>query len=307
MGWPETVRLSVVGKSKMRSWSFVSRIGGYRLCMVRWTGLIVLTFSLAACSLTTTTTSADTSSGTAAPTTSTSIAPSTTTSPINDSAAICLTGDLAFVDNGLVAAVGEDVGDATQIEQIRMASDASCERVTIEFTNEGGAPAASIGPTGISVLDFAGVVRIVVPPEIATTAVADTLLEGDLVDTATVIRDDSGGLIIDIRGVEGTPILARGFATTSPASLVIDVTSNTERPEIAGVTASATAIVVSPVPGPNLYPITVDGYAAPGLGSISVQVGTEDSTDVAMTVTLEGRVDAWQAFRTSIEDGLRSW
>lgn len=207
------------------------------------------------------------------------------------------------MDNGLVAAVGEDVGDATQIEQIRMDSAALCERVTIEFTNESGAPAASIGPTGISVLDFAGVVRIVVPAEIATTAIADTLLEGDLVDTAAVIRDDDGGLTIDIRGVEGTPILARAFATTSPASLVIDVTSSTEPREVAGVSASATAIVVSPVPGPNLYPITVDGYAAPGLRSISVQLDTEDSTAVVLTVALEGHVDAWQAFRTSIEDG----
>lgn len=215
----------------------------------------------------------------------------------------CLMGDLPFVESGLVAAVGDDVGDAAQIEQIRLDVAPTCERLTIEFSNGSGAPATSIGPTGITVLDFVGLVRVAVPPEIATTAIADTLFEATLVHGATVVRADDGGLTIDIRGTDGTPILARGFATTSPAALVIDIATSQELPEPAGVSASGTTVVVSPVPGPNLYPLIVEGYAAPGLHAVRIQLATEDSTDVDLSVALDGDNDAWQAFRSSIVDG----
>ncbi|MEN8239953.1 MAG: hypothetical protein ABFR53_12235, partial [Actinomycetota bacterium] len=51
------------------------------------------------------------------------------------------------------------------------------------------------------------------------------------------------------------------------------------------------------------YPLTVEGYVAPGLHSIRVQLGTEDSTDIDLSVALDGDNDAWQAFRSSIVDG----
>lgn len=264
--------------------------------MFRWTGLIVAVCALSACSPTDSTAPTDAVSESTPSTTTTTVA-------ATNSDFICLTGDLPFVENGLVAAVGEDVGDATQIEAIRGDAFGACERVTVEFFNGSGAPATSIGPTGISVLGFAGIVRISAAPDIVTTAIADTLLEGELVESANVIRDESGALTIDIRGVGGTPLLARGFATTSPATLVVDVTTDNELPQVAGVAASNTAVVVSPVPGPNLYPLIVDGYAAPGLRSITVQIGTEDSTDVDMPINLPGHIDAWQAFRASVEDG----
>jgi hypothetical protein len=214
-----------------------------------------------------------------------------------------MAGDLPFVENGLAAAIGNDVGDAAQIEQIRLDQATTCERLTIEFTNDSGAPATSIGPTGVTVLDFAGLVRVAVPPEITTTAIADTLFEGALVQGATVVRADDESLTIDIRGADGTPILARAFATTSPASLIIDIATSQELPEPPGVTASAPAVVVSPVPGPSLYPLAVEGYAAPGLRFLRIQLGTEDSTDVDLSIAINGGNDAWQAFRTSIVDG----
>jgi len=269
--------------------------------MVKWTGFVVAAVVIAACSPVTTT------SGTGVPdtavpqTTSTAdVHPTTSRAGTED---FCLSGDLSFVDSGLAAAVGEDVGDAAQIEEIRLDQAGTCERVTIAFTNGSGAPATSIGPTGITVLDFAGVVRIVTAPEITTTAIADTLLEGGLVYSATVVRDEAGSLAIDIRGTEGTPLLARAFTTPSPAALVIDIATSGDLSEPAGTSASAPAVVVAPGPGPNLYPLAVEGYAAPGLHSIRVQLGTEDSTDVDLAVALDGDIDAWQAFRVSIVDG----
>jgi hypothetical protein len=269
--------------------------------MFRWTGNIVMALALVSCTPVPSTPSETDSAGSVPQESTTSIVAPTTTDPRPED--FCLAGDLPFVESGLAAAVGNDVGDAAQIEQIRLDVAPSCERLTIEFTNGSGAPATSIGPTGITVLEFVGLVRVAVPPGITTTAIADTLLEGALVQGATVVRADDGSLTIDVRGTDGTPILARAFATTSPASLVIDIATSQELPEPAGVTASAPAVVVSPVPGPNLYPLTVEGYAAPGLHSVRVQLGTEDSTDVDLSVALNGNNDAWQAFRSSIVDG----
>jgi hypothetical protein len=269
--------------------------------MVRWTGSIVVALILAACSPVSSTPTTTTPGDTPQQASDSSTAPTTTLQAGPDD--FCLAGDLPFVDSGLAAAIGDDVGDAAQIEQIRLDRAPNCERLTIEFTNGAGAPATSIGPTGVTVLDFVGIVRVAVPPEINTTAIADTLLEGALIEGATVVRAEDGSLTIDLRGTDGTPILGRAFATTSPASIVIDVATSGELPEPAGATVSAPAIVLTPVPGPNLYPLTVEGYAAPGLHSVRVQLGTEDSTDTDLSIALSGDNDAWQAFRSSIVDG----
>jgi hypothetical protein len=269
--------------------------------MVRWTGIIVIVLALCACTPAPSTLSETTVPGGDSQETTTSAVTSTTVDQGPED--FCLAGDLPFVESGLAAAVGDDIGDAAQIEQIRLDEAPTCERLTIEFTNGSGAPATSIGPTGITVMDFVGLVRISVPPEIATTAIADTLLEGTLVHGATVFRSDDASLTIDIRATEGTPILARAFATTSPATLVIDVATSQQLPEPAGVTASAPAVIVSPVPGPNLYPLTVEGYAAPGLRSVRVQISTEDSTDIDLSIALDGDNDVWQGFRSSVVDG----
>ena len=269
--------------------------------MVRWTGIIVIFLAIAACSPEPSTRSETDPVNSVPQETATSVVSPTTTD--SGPADFCLAGDLPFVESGLAAAVGDDVGDAAQIEQIRLDQAPTCERLTIEFTNGDGAPATSIGPTGITVLEFVGLVRVAVPQEIATTAIADTLLEGALVHGATVVRANDGSLIIDVRGTDGTPIVARAFATTSPATLVIDVATSQQLPEPAGVTVSARAVVVSPTPGPNLYPLTVEGYVAPGLHSVSIQLTTEDSTEVDLSLALNGDNDAWQAFRSPIVDG----
>jgi hypothetical protein len=269
--------------------------------MAKWTGILILALVVAACTSNASTPLEPDSTESVPDGAPTAVVSSTTISVGPED--FCLVGDVPFVESGLVAAVGDDVGDATQIEQIRLEPAPTCERLIIEFANGSGAPAASIGPTGVTVLDFVGLVRVAVPPEITTTAITDTLLEGTLIRGVTVVRSEDGSLTIDVQGTEGTPLLARAFVTTSPATLVIDVATSLELPEPAGVTASASAVVVSPVPGPNLYPLTVEGYAAPGLHVVTIQLGTEDAGNVDLSVALNGDNDAWQAFRTSIADG----
>ena len=265
--------------------------------MIRLTGAVAFALVLQACSPTTST-----------PSTTESTVPATTTPTSTTVAAdtdidVCLQGDLSFASSGLVGAVGDDEGDATQITNIRWDGARTCERITIAFTNDNGAPATTLGPTAVSIIEFAGIVRVVFPAETTATAVADTLFDGELVDRAFVIRGLAEGLTLDIRAAVEVPIRARAFTTTSPSTLVIDIARGPDESARAGVSSSQTAVVITPVRGPNLYPLTVEGYAAPGMRVVHLLLGADEDETLDRAIALEGRPDAWQAIRTDLSDG----
>ncbi len=233
----------------------------------------------------------------------TTVADTTTTSTRAPSDEICLSGDLPFGDSGLIAALGKDTGDATSISQIRWDPSATCERITITFGTDSGAPATTLGPTGASVISFAGIVRVRLPEEVVTSAIADTLIEGDLVTSAYVVRGSDGVLFIDIHGAAEIPIQARVFTTSSPASLVVDITRADTDAIPVGVAVSEVAVVVTPTPGPRQYPMTVEGYAAPGLRAVRVQIVESDDAVVDRSVAVTGLTDTWQSYKSEIDDG----
>ncbi len=265
--------------------------------MLRLTGPVAIMFILAACSP-----SSTTPATTEPPPTSTTEVTTTTTEADVD-LDVCVQGDLAFEGDGLIAAVGESDGDATQISQIRWDGAGTCERITIAFSNDNGAPATTVGPTAVSMLEFSGIVRITLPDETDSTAVADSLFEGALIERALVVRDLSDGLTIDLRSAEGVAIEARAFTTTSPSTLVIDVIRGPDASESVGAAQSDVAVVVTPVPGPNLYPLTVEGYVTPSLRSIHLILGVQDTNTLDLAVALDGYTDAWQGFRVDLPDG----
>lgn len=232
-------------------------------------------------------------------TTTTSVVTTTTRATSSE---ICIAGDLPFADAGLIAALGEDTGDAASLADIRWDPSATCERITVSFGSVSGAPATTLGPTGVSVIPYAGVVRIVLPPEVEVSAIADSLLEGDLVRAVYVFRSDAH-LGIDVHALDDVPIVARAFTTASPASLVIDVARASTDAVPVGVTASHTVVVVEPTPGPGSYPIEVDGYVAPGATSAHVQLIADGATLTDQTLALEGDADAWQSLEAAIDDG----
>lgn len=236
-------------------------------------------------------------------TTTTGADGTTTTSTVFDSSTdACVSGDLPFESDGLVAAVGESDGDAARVTQVRWEGGASCERVVVGFATDTGAPAARLGVTGVTVVAFAGIVRVDLPDAVSATAIADTLVEGSVVDRAYIIRDDAGAMAIDIHATPGVAIAARAVATSSPATLVIDVIP-VDGPPPVGATSSEEAVVVTPPPGPNLYPFTVEAYAPPSVRSIRVILSSGDTTATNVAIALDGRTDAWQAFTSRIVDG----
>ncbi|MEZ5175860.1 MAG: hypothetical protein R2823_06610 [Acidimicrobiia bacterium] len=226
---------------------------------------------------------------------------STTTTVASDE--ICRIGDVRFGDDGLVAALGEDVGDATAIASIHWTDSATCERVVIGFASDTGAPASSLGPTGVTVLAYAAVVRVQLPPEVDATAIADSLPDGDLVKQVFVVRDSDGMLSIDLQGAPGTAIMARAVATSSPANLIIDIIPSDAAVTPPGPTRSPAVIVMTPSPGSTIYPVSVEGYAAPGLDSLRLDLVASDGSFTRRNVPLNGWIDTWQGFEAAIGDG----
>ena len=232
--------------------------------------------------------------------TTTAAAPTTSTrAPSNE---ICIAGDLPFGDAGLIAALGEDTGDAASLADIRWEHSTTCERVTMNFGAASGAPAATVGPAGVSIIPYAGIVRILLPPEVNLSAMADSLLEGDLIRSVHVFGNGDQ-LAVDIHAVEDIPIIARAFTTASPASIVVDVARAPTDAVPVGVTATPMVVVINPTPGPGTYPIDVDGYAAPGATSVHVQLLKDDTLILDRAISLRGDTDAWQSFAAAIDDG----
>ncbi|MGI9584544.1 MAG: hypothetical protein ACR2N7_03035 [Acidimicrobiia bacterium] len=215
----------------------------------------------------------------------------------------CTSGELEFHADGLVAALGDVEADATTISQIRWDAEATCERMIIRFATGSGAPATTIGLTGVALLASAGLVRVELPAEVTGTAVADMWTDGGLVDRTYIVRDEDGEMFVDVHGTADAPIAVRAFATRSPATIVIDFISQPDLPTPVGTTVSDFAVVITPSPGPALYPFTVEGYAQPSLRSVHVQLEQADTVEFDTVVALDGDTDAWQSVKVSIEDG----
>jgi hypothetical protein len=258
---------------------------------MRWWTLALIALVVSACS----------PDDTAPLVTTTSVVVTTTTTVPSDE--ICKTGDLKFGDEGLVAALGQDVGDATTLSSIRWEGSSTCERVTIAFASRSGAPAKTLGPTGVSVLGYASVVRIALPQELSDTAIADMLADGDLVERAFVVRDGDGAMWVDIHGQHGLTIAARAFVTDSPSTLVIDIIAPDPDAHTVGAATSISAIVMTPPAGPTIYPFTVEGYAAPGEAFTRTQLISDSDVVADISRSLPGWTDTWQAFVVPIPDG----
>ncbi len=256
-----------------------------------WTATAVMGLILVGCSPTPR--NIDTTATTGAETT-------TTRAPTNE---ICLSGDLPFRDEGLVAALGEDEGDATTVSQVRWDPSGTCERVTVTFGTDSGAPATTLGPSAVSVIPYAGIVRSELPAEVDISSVADTLIEGSLVHSVFVVRDQDGIIFIDIHGADGIPIQARAFTTKSPATLVVDIIRADTPATPVGVTTTGSAVVIAPTPGRVQYPAIVNGYVEPGLLAVRLQLLESGNVVVDRSVSVHGYTDTWQSFTSTIGDG----
>ena len=259
--------------------------------MRRWIALVLAAVAVASCSPTST-----------PPTSAPPADTTTSTTPDGDATDACVAGDLDFDTDGLIAAVGEADSDATTISQIRWEPQQTCERTVVSFATGSGAPATTLGVTGVTVIGFQGVIRVDLPDAIEGSAVADQWTDG-LIDRTYVIRDEDGNLFIDIHTSSETAVAVRAFTVTSPASLVIDVIADASLPQPVPAAVSDAAVIVAPTSGPALYPFTIEAYAPPQRSSTTVVVSASDVDASTVAVGLPGYTDTWQTFTTRIDDG----
>jgi hypothetical protein len=215
----------------------------------------------------------------------------------------CQTGDLSFRGDGLIAALGVIESDATKISDIRWEPSGSCERIVISFAAGSGAPATALGISAVTAIPSAGLVRVSLAAEVTTTSVADLRLDGALIDRLYVVRASDGTMFVDVIGSADASLAVRAFVSGPPTVIVIDVIDVPDRPSHSGVAVSDTAVVFSPLPGPALYPVTIDAYAQPSLRSVRVQMTNGTTMTVDSALGIEGWSDAWQAVSTRVDGG----
>lgn len=236
--------------------------------------------------------------------TTTSSLPATTTTTLDPSAPPCLTGDFPFTSDGPVAALGEDAGDATVLAGVRWERYSGCERLVFDFFNDDGAPASTLGPAGAIALGESGILRVTLPDGVATSAVADTLLDGALAEALYVARDAAGALFVDVHLGGETAVGARAFEVVSPIRLVVDLRSEDEPTAIVGAaTTSSDVVVITPTPGAALYPLRVLGYARPDAGAVRVRLAAGGVVEVERSAPTSGPSDVWKTFEVRLPDG----
>lgn len=230
----------------------------------------------------------------------TTTAPTTTTaSPIAASA--CLSGELPFVEQGVVAALDSPGRDARAIAGVRRHALNGCERIEIEFLSAAGSPASRIGPVGVSMLADAGIVRVTLSDAIVDSAVADTTLNGDLVDGWFVVEGIADGLTVDLH--LATRAAARAFTTTSPARLVIDLIPAREDLPLARPVSEGEIVLMSPQPGIGLYPLQITGYSAPSVDAVRIRLSDSTGVLIDRSVSTLSPIHVWHAFAIGLNDG----
>jgi hypothetical protein len=250
--------------------------------------LIVVVIATAAC------TAAEQESG------STTIAPTTTTTLSPDTPS-CLSGELPFVEQGVVAALDSQGRDARAIAGIRRHALEGCDRIEIEFLSVSGSPASRIGPVGVSMLADAGIVRVTLSDAIVDSAVADTTLNGDLLDGWFVIEGITDGLAVDLH--LAARAAARAFTTTSPARLIIDLVPAPEDLPIAIPASEGGIVLMSPQAGVGLYPLQIAGYSAPGIDAVRIRLSDSTGVFIDRSVSTLSPVHVWHAFDIGLTDG----
>ncbi len=228
---------------------------------------------------------------------------STTSTTITGDEDVCRSGDLPYTDSGLIAALGEDDGDATTISSIQWDPHPTCERLALSFASGSTAPAATLGPAAAFLDAPSGVIVVELPAEVDTTALADLVVEGELIDRVYIVRSETGAISVHLHPAANVDIAARAFVTEAPVSLVLDVVPGRIGTRQVTVPTSETVAITSPTEDSTTYPFVVDGYAAPGLGRVDLRLSTSSVVAAERTLSLTAYPDTWQSFSVTIDDG----
>ena len=237
------------------------------------------------------------------PTSSHPVDPTTTTVDPQQLVPPCMLGEDGFFDDGTIV-VGEELGDAAQIERISWTSAAGCDHIEVSFLTAEGAPASAVGTATVSYSPSRGTVRIELPEAVTATGPVDALIDGRLATAAYVVDLTGGRLAVDVHVAGDRPVIVRASAESGPARTVIDI-----RPVDAGRVpspprATSTLVVVEPPASVTTYPFDVRGYVLTTTGEVSITLsGGAAGGESTRTTVAAGTGERWGEFWVTLTDG----
>lgn len=242
----------------------------------------------------------DTASTAEAPVAADTEAPATTAADPPEPARVCGGPGEGFVSGGLVTWLGSANGDSSHISGIFLEQVEECERLRVVLTTAGGAPATVPPLVEVELLPEAGLLRARFDPEVWSTSVTDTLLEGELVDRVYVVRGLDGRKFVDVHLLEGVD--ARAMTGADPSHMIIDFRRNgtplTARPAV-----SRFAVVTDPVGGEASYPIPARGYARTFEANVLGFIVKEGVAGETYFTSAADYIVTWGEFLLDVEDG----
>ena len=250
-------------------------------------------------------------SPTAAPVASTDpVEPATTTAPETTAATttqappppapVCGGPGDGFVSEGLVAWLGSANGDASHVSGIFLEQVEECERLRVTLTAAGGAPATALPLAEVELIPEAGRLRARFDPEVWSTAITDTLLEGELVERVYVVRGLDGRKFVDVHLTEGVD--ARAMTGDDPSHVLIDFRRNGV-PLAARPAVSRFTVVTGPAGGPASYPIAVNGYSRTFEANVVGFVSRNGEAGETFFTSAADYIETWGEFRLAVEEG----
>ncbi len=239
-------------------------------------------------------------------TTTTSGPTSSTTSTSTTSAATglppCLAGDQPFATDGALASglLNGREGDAELVAGLSWTAFEGCERLVVELATAGGAPATEPGGVRAELLRDRGIVRLRLDDLVTSTAIADRVVERELVDRVYVVRSLDGYLFVDIH--LGSAALARASITRSPAAVIVDLQAGGPKLEARPIVSDA-AVVITPTGRKAEYPMILEGYARTFEASVVLRLRQGNRLEVEDVTSSADYLTTWGEYRFDVPSG----
>jgi hypothetical protein len=215
--------------------------------------------------------------------------------------AVCLEGE-PFIEDGTYPLEVPDRGDAHQVNNLRWAAHEGCERFVIDFADDNGEPAASVGTVQAEVLRDLGVVRINLPEiDRVDPEATDRSFDGPLTRAAFSVAAPDGGTFVDVH--LATEAEAYVAVLEDPARVVVDLRPGGEPIPAPAAIEDGLVLVLEPREGAEEgYPLTVTGYARTFEANVVVRLEQEGEDVYEDFTTATSWIDAWGYYELSIED-----
>lgn len=215
-----------------------------------------------------------------------------------DHDSVAASADTAFLADGAIATFGDTAGEARSLAAIVTAGTPGGVRVVLTFADAEGLPANTVGPGRVEMRRDLGIVRVWLPREVDSGALAGRFFAGELVSDAYLVRSLAGPCFVDLH-LRGAAV-ARVWEHDLPVAIVVEL-----RPGGGPIVppASRGVVLLAPRAGPVSYPIEMTGYGRTFEATVSARLLRDGHVVRDTFTTAADYVSMWGEFRFAIPDG----